>query len=54
MSRNINIIFLKKKKLIKHKENFFLKKNKIPITGDILYLKFASLDRDILYKYKIY
>lgn len=48
----INIIFLKKKKYI---NNVYNNNDKsLPKIGEILFLKYISLDRDFIYKYKVY
>lgn len=48
----INIVFLKKKKYI---NNVYNNNDKsLPKIGEILFLKYISLDRDFIYKYKVY
>jgi hypothetical protein len=52
--KKINISFLRKKKFLLKFTKDSLVFNNLLQTGEILLLKFVSLDRDTLYKYKLY
>ncbi len=50
----ITITFLKKKKYINKLCDININRKSLPKIGEILFLKYISLDRDFIYKYKIF
>ena len=50
----ISITFLKKKKYINNICDISINRKTLPKIGEILFLKYISLDRDFIYKYKIF